>query len=181
MAAAKPGLAKLSAALTKAIPAVKHTTPLTKALRSYTSRSLAKTKLSGRLFTSLQQVGFGENFLGIVYYVAASLSRFDSVSHMLSFASVNPSGCVSYATKPVPGCEANYGSSSANVSLARRAHSVPSSAPSASPHASAPSSSAPRSRPQQATQTPSPPSATQQPPTAGATNVLQNLLNFLVR
>jgi ABC-type transporter Mla subunit MlaD len=181
VAAAKPGLSKLSAALTKAIPAVKHTTPLTKALRSYTTRSLSKTKLSGRLFTSLQQSGFGENFLGIVYYVASSLARFDSVSHMLSFASVNLGQCLGYATTPVQGCSANYGPSSASGSAARRTRTTAASVPSTSTPPSAPSSSAPRSQPQQAAQTQPQPSAPQQQPTAPANNVLQNLVNFLLR
>jgi ABC-type transporter Mla subunit MlaD len=187
VAAAKPGLAKLSTALTKAIPAVKHTTPLTKELRSYTTKSLAKTKLSGRLFTSLQQAGFGENFLGIVYYVAASLSRFDSTSHLLSFASVNLGPCLSYATTPVPGCETNYGSAPASASLLRRrGHSsaavkktsTGASAPAASGQAPSPQAQAPaasQAAPQQSQAT----QPAQPAPPPG--NVLQNLINFLLR
>jgi ABC-type transporter Mla subunit MlaD len=193
VAAAKPGLAKLSTALTKAIPAVKHTTPLTKALRSYTTKSLAKTKLSGKLFTSLQQAGFGENFLGIVYYVAAALSRFDSVSHLLSFATVNLGPCLAYATTPVPGCGANYGSAPASAALLRHhsraaapakpkgttgtsAPTASSSPPSAQAGAPATSQGAPQQTPTQTQTTPQP---TQPPPTTG--NVLQNLINFLLR
>lgn len=190
--AAKPGLSKLSEALTKAIPALKHTTPLTKALRSYTTKSMAKTKLSGKLFTSLQQAGFGEHFLSIVYYVAAALSRFDSISHMLSFATINLGPCLNYATTPVPGCSANYGSAPASSAVAHRAHaasshrssSKASSAPASSSTTNNPSpasSSAPRSQQSQAT-TPAaqPPTAPSQP-ASGAGNVLQNLVNFLLR
>ncbi len=121
VAQAKPGLAKLSTALDKAIPAVKHTTPLVKALRSYTTRSLKKTQLAGRLFTSLQQSGFVENFLGIVYYVGASIARYDSISHLLDFTilNVNNGACILYATTPVPGCGANYGSVPASVARGR--------------------------------------------------------------
>jgi hypothetical protein len=179
--------------LTKAIPAVKHTTPLTKALRSYTTKSLPKTKLSGRLFTSLQQAGFGENFLGIVYSVASSLARFDSVSHMLSFATVNLGPCLNYATTPVAGCGANYGSSPATVSLlARRAHRAtagpgkPSSQAPASTTSTGGAAPAQRQQQQQQQQQQAPPAsqpAPQQPqqPAPPTGNVLQNLINFLLR
>lgn len=114
---AKPGLARLSSALDVAIPAIKHATPLVAALNSYTSRSLAKTQLSGKLFTSLQHAGFLENFLGIVYYVGAGISRFDQTSHLLNFAieNIQNGACIQYATTPVPGCGANYGSAPASA------------------------------------------------------------------
>jgi ABC-type transporter Mla subunit MlaD len=185
--AAKPGLAKLSAALTKAIPAVKHTTPLTKALRSYTTKSLSKTKLSGKLFTSLQQAGFGENFLGIVYYVASALARFDSVSHMLSFATVNLGPCLSYATTPVAGCGANYGSSPAPISfLSRRAHRTTATQvkPSGQARASTPTGGGAAPAQQRQASAPSQPQSTPQQPQQPAPpqgNVLQNLINFLLR
>ncbi len=114
---ARPGLAKLSAALTTAIPAIKHVTPVVAALGSYTTRSLPKTQLSGRLFTSLQHSGFIENFLGIVYYVGAGVARFDQTSHLLDFAieNIQNGACINYATTPVPGCGANYGSAPASA------------------------------------------------------------------
>jgi phospholipid/cholesterol/gamma-HCH transport system substrate-binding protein len=112
VAAAKPGLAKLSQALGRAIPAIRETTPLVAALRAYTQRSLPKTRLSGRLFTSLQDSGFLENFLGIIYYVDAALARYDSTSHLLdiSLLDIENGRCSLYATKPANGCGANYGS-----------------------------------------------------------------------
>jgi ABC-type transporter Mla subunit MlaD len=121
VAQAKPGLAKLSTALDQATPAIKHATPLVAALKDYTTRSLPKTQLSGRLFTSLQHAGFLENFLGIVYYVGAGVSRFDQTSHLLDFAieNIQNGACIPYATTPVPGCGANYGS--APASAVRRA------------------------------------------------------------
>jgi ABC-type transporter Mla subunit MlaD len=107
---AKPGLAKLSTALKHAIPAIKHTLPLVKTVRSYLKRSLGKTELAGRLFTSLQQAGFSESFLGIVYYVTSDLSRFDSTSHLgdLGFFVPGDGNCNVYSTTPVAGCQANY-------------------------------------------------------------------------
>jgi ABC-type transporter Mla subunit MlaD len=145
VAAAKPGLAHLSTALDKAIPAIRDVTPLVGTLRSYTHRSLPKTKLSGRLFTSLQDSGFLENFLGVMYYVGAALSRYDSNSHLLEIAleDIQNGACLTYATTPVPGCSANYGSSSASASSAAPAKSA--SGPSRSSLSAASRSSAPPS------------------------------------
>jgi ABC-type transporter Mla subunit MlaD len=111
-AAANPGLAKLSVALRRAIPAIRQSTPLIRTLRSYASRSKASTSLAARLFTNLQRHGFSEDFLSIFYYVAASLARFDSTSHILPLFLLAPQNgaCGSYATKPVAGCSAHYGS-----------------------------------------------------------------------
>jgi hypothetical protein len=195
--AAKPGLAKLAAALTKAIPAVKHTTPLVKALRAYTTRSLAKTKTAGKLFTSLQQSGFSENFLGIVYYVTASLARYDSMSHLLAFAleNIQNGACLTYATAPVPGCSANYGGTPA--SSVRPAHAASAGARASArlgsvTRASAPTASASHPAQPQATQTttqpiapPAPAQPTPSPPVTGtgqqAGNALQNLINYLLK
>ncbi len=126
--AARPGLAQLATALAQAIPAIKDVTPVVQALSDYTQRSLPKTQLSGRLFTSLQQAGFLENFLGIIYYVGAAISRFDATSHLLDFSILNVANgaCTPYATSPVPGCGANYGSAAASASVrtARSAHAA---------------------------------------------------------
>jgi virulence factor Mce-like protein len=112
VAAAKPGLAKLTSALKLAIPAIRDTTPMVRTLRSYTSRSLPGTELFARLAENLQQHGFVENFLSVTYYIAASLARFDATSHLLSILLVGPKNglCGNYATKPVAGCSAHYGS-----------------------------------------------------------------------
>jgi phospholipid/cholesterol/gamma-HCH transport system substrate-binding protein len=117
VAQAKPGLAKLAVALDKTIPAIKHVTPVVQALGDYTTRSLSKTQLSGKLYTSLQHSGFIENFLGIVYYVGAGIARFDQNSHLLDFAleSIQNGECLGYAQTPVPGCGANYGSAPASA------------------------------------------------------------------
>lgn len=116
--AARPGLARLAVALDQAIPAIRDVTPVVQQLQDYTQRSLPKTELSGQLFTSLQQAGFLENFLGIIYYVGASISRFDATSHLLDFSILNVQNgaCTAYATTPVAGCGANYGSAPASVS-----------------------------------------------------------------
>jgi virulence factor Mce-like protein len=109
---AKPALRDLGAALQKAIPAIRETTPLTKTLRQYTARSLPGTKLVARLFMNLQQHGFTESLVSLFYYVAASLARYDSTSHLLSVLLIGPDNgiCGNYATTPVAACNAHYGS-----------------------------------------------------------------------
>jgi phospholipid/cholesterol/gamma-HCH transport system substrate-binding protein len=109
---AKPALAKLGGALKQAIPAIRDTTPVISTLRRYTGRSLSSTLQFAQLAKNLQQHGFVESFLSVTYYIAASLARFDKTSHMLSILLVGAhnGACSSYATKPVPGCSAHYGS-----------------------------------------------------------------------
>jgi ABC-type transporter Mla subunit MlaD len=111
-AAAKPGLSKLSVALRTAIPAIRESTPLINTLGAYAHRSKASTSLAAKLFINLQRHGFSEEFLSVFYYVAASLARFDSTSHILPLFLMAPQNgsCGSYATSPVAGCSAHYGS-----------------------------------------------------------------------
>lgn len=112
---ATPALAKLSVALRGAIPALRDAAPLTNTLRAYAARSLPGTLLFARLASNLQRHGFVENFLGITYYIAASLARFDATSHMLSILLVGARNgtCGNYSTTPVPGCSAHYGTNPA--------------------------------------------------------------------
>jgi hypothetical protein len=111
-AAAKPALASLSTTLKQATGVIHNTTPVVTTLRNYVDASLPSTKLFAKLASNLQQHGFVENFLSITYYIAAALARFDGTSHMLSILLIgaNNGACGSFATKPVPGCSAHYGS-----------------------------------------------------------------------
>jgi ABC-type transporter Mla subunit MlaD len=109
--AAKPGLARLTTALKQAIPALNHTTPLLKTLRTYIGKSKPSTILMGKLFKSLQRTGFAENLMSVFYYTTAGTARYDSISHILPAYLMNPNGgaCGTFATTPVPGCSAHYG------------------------------------------------------------------------
>jgi hypothetical protein len=102
----------MSAALRTAIPALRQSLPLLGHLESYAHRSLGSTELSAKLYTNLQRHGFVEEFLSVAYYVATSLARFDSTSHLLPLLLMAPhnGACGRYATKPVAGCGAHYGS-----------------------------------------------------------------------
>jgi ABC-type transporter Mla subunit MlaD len=155
---AKPALRDLGAALQKAIPAIRETTPLTKTLRQYTARSLPGTKLVARLFVNLQQHGFTENLVSLFYYVAASLARYDSTSHLLSVLLIGPDNgiCGNYATAPVAACSAHYGSGP---------HYKPSSARTATSHRPAP-----RRRQASGTHSATTPAASGSAPSAAATS-----------
>ena len=111
MAVAKPGLRHLNTALKHSIPALHQSLPLLGQIESYAHRSLPSTELAAKLYTNLQRHGFVEGFLSVVYYVATSLSRFDSTSHLLPLLLVAPQDgrCGLYATKPVKGCSGHYG------------------------------------------------------------------------
>ncbi len=110
--AAKPGLAKLGSAIKTAIPAIRDATPLLGTVRTYLRRSLPQTRLFARLASNLQQHGFIENFLTVAYEIGASLAREDATSHLLGILLVGPNNglCGTFATKPVTGCSAHFGS-----------------------------------------------------------------------
>jgi ABC-type transporter Mla subunit MlaD len=112
VAVARPGLSRLSGALRVAIPALRQALPLAREIAAYARRSLPSTEVAARLYENLQRHGFVEDFLSVVYYVTASLARFDHTSHMLPLLLIGPQNgkCSQYATKPVPGCSAHYGS-----------------------------------------------------------------------
>jgi ABC-type transporter Mla subunit MlaD len=122
-AAAKPGLAALGGSLSRAIAAIRDTTPLVGTLRAYGDRSLTGTVVTSALLKNLQQHGFIENFLSIAYYISASVARFDSTSHVLTMllTAAQNGKCGDYATVPVPGCSAHYGSRAAYKPQARYA------------------------------------------------------------
>jgi phospholipid/cholesterol/gamma-HCH transport system substrate-binding protein len=109
---AKPALDKLGATLKQGIPAIRDTTPVVRTLRAYSDRSLDGTLRFAALAKNLQRHGFVENFFSVQYYITAALARFDSTSHLLSILLVGAhnGACSIYATKPVPGCSAHYGS-----------------------------------------------------------------------
>lgn len=112
VAAANPGLARMSTALRTAIPALHRSLPLLSNLEAYARRSAPSTELTAKLYKNLQRHGFVEEFLSVAYYVATSLARFDSTSHLLPLLLLAPhnGACGMYATKPVKGCGAHYGS-----------------------------------------------------------------------
>jgi virulence factor Mce-like protein len=112
VATAKPALAKLGIALNHADPAIRDATPLVGTIERYLQQSRPTTEQIGTLFSNLQRHGFVENFLGLVYYLAALTARYDTVGHLGVAYLISPDDgvCNLYATKPVAGCSAHYGS-----------------------------------------------------------------------
>lgn len=113
---AQPALARINQAITTAIPALRAVRPLVYAINAYIKRSAGNTALFSRLSVNLQAHGFVENFLSVLYYVAAALSRYDSTSHMLSILLIGPDNgmCGNYDSgRPIPACSAHYGSQGA--------------------------------------------------------------------
>jgi hypothetical protein len=103
----------LSAAFAAAIPAIRDVTPVVRTIDTYLFNSLPSSIVAGRLFANLQQTGFVENLLNSFYYIGVTAARFDSVSHMVPayLIDANNGLCSIYATTPVAGCSAHFGSS----------------------------------------------------------------------
>ena len=112
---ARPALASLSAAVSTAIPDTRRVTPLVKTIANYLKASSGTTASFSKLIVNLIQHGFSENFLSVLYYVATSLAKYDTDSHLLSSLMVFPGSglCGSYATTPSAACNAHYGASAA--------------------------------------------------------------------
>jgi ABC-type transporter Mla subunit MlaD len=175
--AAKPGLADISRAIKTAIPAVHAVTPVLTVMRTYLTKSEPSTKLFAKMLESVQQSGFVENFLSVIYGISAGLAREDSTSHLLSALLVGPGsgGCALYATKPTAGCEAHYapqaGSGSTAATPSR--HSTPTTTAPTTATTKTPAT-APRTAPSAATT----PTTTTGAPSLG--NVLGKLLGGLL-
>jgi ABC-type transporter Mla subunit MlaD len=111
-----PALAKVSQAVSQAIPTLRHATPVADELNTYTRRSAASTASFAKLSLNLVEHGFSENFFSVIYYVTGALSRYDSTSHLLSLLLVDPDhgACATYdSSAPIPGCSAHYGGAAA--------------------------------------------------------------------
>jgi ABC-type transporter Mla subunit MlaD len=193
-AVAAPAIAAMEKALDVGIPAIKNATPLVKEINNYLQVSKSTTAQFSKLAKNLQQHGFFEGFFSVVYYVTAALSRYTSNGHLLSILLVDPNNgaCSSYATKPVAGCSAHYGSQPA-YTPARRGHragktssSTPSTAQPGSSTGQQPGSgqgSTGQTSTGQSTSTTPAPS-----PASGASSAvqktgqaLQNLVNYLLK
>ncbi len=122
MAAAKPGLADLGKALTKAIPAVSDTTPLVEdAARLHAQVAGRDQAVRASCSRTSSSTGSRRTSSGSSTTSTASLARYDSISHLLSVLLDRTRQrrlCGNYATTPVPGCSANYGGGAGDASPA---------------------------------------------------------------
>lgn len=110
--AAQPALDRLGAAAVTGRATVRTARPVVRLLRTFArSAGPAGTSLNA-LLVNLQERGGVEALLKFVYGAAAATSRYDAISHILP-AHIFAGECAIYATTPVAGCSANFGSTPA--------------------------------------------------------------------
>jgi virulence factor Mce-like protein len=185
--AAKPALARLGAALTTAVPAVRDTTPLVGKVMHYLKASQPSNVQSAKVFESLQQHGFVEGFLGLVYYLSALTARYDSLGHLgVAYLIVPNNGlCDVLATTPVAGCSANYGPTTTPAALAHTQPTTTAAAPTVTPRTTTTPPATPATPPTTPT-TPTtkpllPITLPSNPLTTAVTHTLQGLLHYLLK
>ena len=123
--AARPALRASGPVLDRGARVIRRARPLTRQLHTYASESLEPAKVAGRLLPNLRDTGFSDNLLRFFYYSSLATAWFDDTSHMLPAHILTTVPCVTYATKPVDGCSANYTERTA-ARRSRRARKKPS-------------------------------------------------------
>jgi hypothetical protein len=106
--AVAPVLTEITPVLAKGTRTAIDVRPLLGLISRYARISLPNAISTGQLFVSLRQHGFSEAFLAAVYYLGATLARFDSVSHF-SLSNITGNQCTVYSPTPVPGCSSHLG------------------------------------------------------------------------
>jgi hypothetical protein len=178
--AARPTLVKLDQLSRTGRTAVRATKPVAAKLLPIARQLPPLAQITRDLNDSLKARGVPEGLLSFLYYGTAAVARFDRFSHILPSYQIAGT-CQQYATTPVAGCDAHFGSEGgrqkaegkkARRQVARRKHRVRRHAPSSTPpSAPLPSASLPSASPPPA----SPPSASPPSPSS-VTDVLDFLL-----
>jgi virulence factor Mce-like protein len=125
--AVAPVLKQLSPVLAQGTRTAIDVRPLLGLIERYARISLPNAISTGQLFVSLRQHGFSEAFLAAVYYLTATVSRFDATSHF-AVSVLNGNQCSIYSSTPAPGCSAHLGGSSSAVGIQTPAPSSTSTA-----------------------------------------------------
>jgi ABC-type transporter Mla subunit MlaD len=107
---ATPALAHLSTAISTVDPEATDITPVLSTLTNFLQASKGSTANFSKLIVNLDEHGFSENFLSVLYYTATALGKKDNSSHMLSSLLFFPGKgeCATYATTPDASCNARY-------------------------------------------------------------------------
>ena len=189
--AARPALSRLATTLTRAVPAIRDSTPLLHTVTSYLQRSQPSNVQTAQIFESLQQRGFVEGFLGLVYYLSALTARYDGLGHLGVAYLIAPQNglCELYATTPIAGCSAKYG---ASTTVPARAAKPTATAPAAATTTPATKPTSPTSpttagttpagtTPTTTTTKPLLPPITLPPVTSSLGHTLQGLLKYLLK
>lgn len=109
--AARPALIALGKSSAQSQPALVATEPLARKLQSLGSAAVPSATLLARLTSSLDQTGAIEQLMSLLFYGTSAANGFDSLGH---FVRAEPlvGGCTAYVTTQVPGCSANFSTSS---------------------------------------------------------------------
>ena len=107
--AARPTLVKLDELSRTGRRAVRATKPVAAKLLPIAQRLPEIARISRELNDSLKARGVPEGLLSFLYYGTAAVARFDRFSHILPSYQISGT-CQQYATQPVAGCDAHFGS-----------------------------------------------------------------------
>jgi virulence factor Mce-like protein len=105
--AATPAVKTLGQATDVGRPALVNSLPLVTLLAKFASDANPVGRLLDQVTQSLDKSGGIEQAMNYIFFQVTSINGFDGVSHYLR-AGLITNLCSSYATQPVPGCNANF-------------------------------------------------------------------------
>jgi phospholipid/cholesterol/gamma-HCH transport system substrate-binding protein len=106
--AARPTLVKLGELARTGRSAIRSTAPVAAKLLPIARRLPETAQIARDLNDSLKARGVPEGLLSFLYYGTAAVARFDRFSHILPSYQIAGT-CQQYATQPVDGCDAHFG------------------------------------------------------------------------
>jgi hypothetical protein len=105
--AATPAIKTLGQATVVGRPALVKSLPLVTLLAKFASDANPVGRLLDEVTHSLDKTGGIEQAMNYIFFQTTAINGFDGVSHYLR-AGLITNLCSSYATQPVPGCNANF-------------------------------------------------------------------------
>jgi virulence factor Mce-like protein len=121
--AATPAVKTLGQATVVGRPALVRSLPLVTLLAKFASDANPVSRLLDDITHSLDKSGGIEQAMNYIFFQVTAINGFDGVSHYLR-AGLITNLCSSYATQPVPGCNANFRATT-SVTSAAAANSDP--------------------------------------------------------
>jgi ABC-type transporter Mla subunit MlaD len=115
--AATPAVKTLGQATVVGRPALVRSLPLVTLLAKFASDANPVSNLLDQVTHSLDKSGGIEQAMNYIFFQVTAINGFDGVSHYLR-AGLITNLCSSYATQPVPGCNANFRATSSVPSAA---------------------------------------------------------------
>ncbi len=119
-AQARRALTELGSAASRSAPSLVATLPLAQRLGQLGNAGRPASANLSRLLASLQSTGGIQQLMALLFNGAVAGNGFNSLGHYLRNEPL-VSSCTNYATSPVPGCSANFGSGASAASAARAA------------------------------------------------------------